>query len=137
MKKLLMVITGVLLLVGCSDDKTVTPKEIENNQDSVIESTEPEVDTEIEDSRDTSENVGSTELSQNLEEYEEYQILSEKIDLAVYQAEIGTDNPGKRIILFSNADGKKIYKSVYIKHDRYLKIIKLDNEGLLYNGQVN
>ena len=54
----------------------------------------------------------------------------------MYQAELVTDNPGKRILLFTDANGRKIYKSIFIKNDRHLKIIQLDGEGLLYNNKV-
>lgn len=134
MKKLLAVSMGVLLLVGCSNDKVETPEATENDQSSAIEMTEPEVDVVVEDA---TEDVETPEQSQDLEGYEEYQLLSENIDLATYQAEVTTDNNGNRVLLFTDADGKKTYKSVYTKHDNYLKIIKLDDEGLLFNGKVN
>lgn len=162
MKKWLLTTFSVLFLVGCTDDQTVTPKTTVDNQDQVIGSTASKentgtedadtekIDTSVEDaqevtekidtgavaSQETVEKINTRAQTLNLENYDEYQTLSEKIDLTIYQAEYVTDSPGKRILLFTDADGRKIYKSIFIKHDRYLKIIHLDGEGLLYNNQI-
>ena len=122
-------ILGVLFLVGCTVSKT-----IEDEQSKLVEQPESTENTLEEDSQETVENV---EQHLSLEGYEEYDRLVEKIDLAVYQAELTTDNPGKRILLFADTIGNKMYKSIYIKRDGHLKIIQLDDEGLLFNGQVN
>ena len=142
MKKWLLTICSVLFLIGCTDDKTVTPKTTEDATDQVVDSAEDTQDTtgnldmEIIDPQEPTENTNTVEQKLSLEDYEEYQTLSVKIDLTLYQATLGTDNPGKRILLFTDADGRKLYKSIYIKHDHHLKIIELDGDGLLYNNQV-
>ena len=138
MKKWLLTICSVLFLIGCTDDKTVTPKTTEDTADQAVDNMEPteNLDTEIADAQESTKNANTIEQTLSLEDYEEYQTLSEKIDLTMYQAELETDNRGKRILLFADADGRNIYKSIYIKHDRHLKIVQLDGEGLLYNNQV-
>lgn len=121
MKKWLLTIMSVMFLVGCT----------ENTQD-----TTENLDMDIADTQESIENANAIEQTLDLEVYEEYQTLSEKIDLTLYQATLETDNPGKRILLFTDADGRKVYKSIFIKHDRHLKIIELDGDGLLYNHQI-
>ncbi|WP_342514834.1 hypothetical protein MKY34_08940 [Sporosarcina sp. FSL K6-1522] len=121
MKKWLLTIMSVMFLVGCTEDTQDTTENL---------------DMDIADTQESIENANAIEQTLDLEVYEEYQTLSEKIDLTLYQATLETDNPGKRILLFTDADGRKVYKSIFIKHDRHLKIIELDGDGLLYNHQI-
>lgn len=131
MKKYILAVLCMLFLAGCTSDQSVSPETTESDSTHVSEGKEGSGDQSSEDDKATPEqHVG-------LESYEEYDMLSEKIDLTKHQVELTTDNPGKRILLFADADGKKIYKSIFSKHDNHLKIIQLDDEGLLFNGRVN
>lgn len=79
-----------------------------------------------------SDNTAEEDLAQ----YEEYEILNEKLDLSTYEAEIETDNSGNRVLIFSEDDGDKAYKSIFVKDEQHLKIVSLKDEGLLYNDVI-
>ncbi|KAA0965306.1 hypothetical protein FQ087_03075 [Sporosarcina sp. ANT_H38] len=127
MKKLLITFLGILLLAGCSDDKTVSSEKPETDSTSTEEISEP---VKEENKIETEQNEGLTDLP-------EYAILSEKINLDTHKAIIETDNRGNRIILFENDNGIKAFKSIFVKNDNRLKIIKLDDDGLIYNDILN
>ena len=131
MKKLLMVSMSILLLTGCSDDQVIAPEVAENDKSQVVGN------AELGESQDTTEDVNTQVQSLNLKSYKEYEILSDEIDLAVYRAELATNNAGKRILLFVDTDGTKVYKSIFSKYNSYLKIIRFEDDGLLYDGKVN
>ena len=51
--------------------------------------------------------------------------------------EIETDNPNTRVILYADADGRKVYKSIYVKRNNRLKVIDLNGGGPpLYNDTI-
>lgn len=128
MKKLLVTFLGILLLAGCTNDKTVSTEKPEPDSTSTVESSESA--TEEESNIVTEQNEGLTDLP-------EYAILAEKISLDTHKAIVETDNPGNRIILFENDNGVNAYKSIFVKNDNRLKIINLDDDGLIYNDIVN
>lgn len=49
---------------------------------------------------------------------------------------VETDNPGTRVILFENSSGRKVYKSVFVKHDQRLKVLDLDGGPPLFNERI-
>ncbi len=110
MKKWLVVFMGVMVLGGCASDNAVDRKVL-------------------------GKGVNVEQLAE-LEGYEEYEVLSEKIDLVTYEVVIETDNPGNRVLLFAEANGEKVYKSIFIKNNNHLKIINLHDEGLIYNDNL-
>lgn len=124
MKKRLALFCGALLLAGCADDNT----EEQVKPNSTVESNE-QAETPSKDVETNS----STDQPADLTGYEEYETLSNEIDVDAYIASVLEDNEGKRVILFSNEVGVKAYKSVFIKHDQRLKIMNLQDDGLLYN----
>lgn len=144
MKKIAALVFGVLLLSACGDDDTNTtdtdPVDVDVDQE-VIETEDQDatVEEETKIETDADEEVIEEESENNdaLTEFPEHDVLAEHIDLAVYTSEIETDNQGTRVILFENADGHKEFKSVFVKNDNRLKIIKLDDDGLLYNAIIN
>lgn len=101
---------------------------------------EPEV-TEPDSSKDAVTDSAEEEPAQSvdpkLEGLEEFSDLEEHMPLADLTADIEADNQGKRVILYEDSTGQKVYKSVYVKHDQHVKIIDLKNEGLVYEGKVN
>lgn len=78
------------------------------------------------------DNTAEEELAQ----YEEYEILNEKLDLSIYEVEVETDNSGNRVLIFSEDDGVKSYKSIFVKDEQHLKIVSMKNEELLYNDVI-
>ncbi len=70
--------------------------------------------------------------------YEEYAVLQSTIaNLDSLSPVIETDNPGTRVILYADAGGRKVYKSIYVKANNRLKIIDLNGGGPpLYNDTI-
>lgn len=161
MKKILIISISLSLifLLGCSNeriktnseeniDNTISKQEVgnykpEENIDNTI--SKQEVDNyeskENTDSTISVQEIGNYEPEENIDntvstqevvnyEYEELSKLSEKIDIQNYNMNIETDNVGKRIIIFEK-NGKKMYKSIFIKSKRLLKFIDLQNEEKL------
>ena len=111
-KKLLIDIVGSVIITGCS-----SPQEEEVVPVELIEELPEE--------------------NQVLNDLPEYPILNNIIDLQVYLANIETDNEETRVIFFEDKDGNKVYKSVFVKNESYLKVIELeDGEGILYNEVI-
>lgn len=57
-----------------------------------------------------------------LAQYEEYEVLSEKIDISAYEVTIETDNSGNRVLFFSESNDEKVYKSIFVKNNNHLKL---------------
>ena len=111
-KKLFIAIVGSVIITGCS-----SPQEEEVVPVELIEELPEE--------------------NQVLNDLPEYPILNNIIDLQVYLANIETDNEETRVIFFEDKDGNKVYKSVFVKNESYLKVIELeDGEGILYNEVI-
>ena len=125
-----MVILGsLLLLTGCANDEM--SKEDEDTQPTTTQEEVEEMENESEEQKSTTNNPSS-----NLEEYKEFKVVAQYIDIETYQGLVQTDNRGKRVILFEDSDGHERYKSIFIKHDNRLKIISFDDDGLLYNDKI-
>lgn len=71
----------------------------------------------------------------DLSTYEEYGVLEETIDIAQYEPKVETDNDGNRVILFYEGE-RVVYKSVFVKDKRYLKVISTNDVAPLYNGTL-
>lgn len=145
LKKGLVILLGILLVSGCSSkdtvelktrdqevsDKVVAPEEShENDSGGVTEEKENLEDVPAEDTIDTVTN------NDDLGKFEEFDSIEEHIDLDTFQGVVETDNEGNRIIIFEDENGSAEYKSIFIKHDNRLKIVKLKSDGLLYNGII-
>lgn len=145
LKKGLVILLGILLLSGCSSkdtvelktrdeevsDKVVAPEEShENDSGRVTEEKENLEDVPAGDTIDTVTN------NDDLGKFAEFDTIEEHIDLDTFQGVVETDNKGNRIIIFEDENGSAEYKSIFIKHDNRLKIVKLKDDGLLYNGII-
>src|SRR5699024_4573702 len=65
--------------------------------------------------------------------YEEVEVIEEHIDIADMDVKVETDNPNKRVLLFSDND-KVMYKTIYIKEKQRLKIIDIyEDNGQIFN----
>ncbi|QTD42598.1 hypothetical protein [Sporosarcina sp. Te-1] len=131
MKKLLTSLLCILLLTACSTNESKKEPETAETPSSESPSTKEaasEVDTESSEA-----GTSNTELAS----FEEYDTIASLIDLENNKGTVETDNEGNRIILFEDANGKKTFKSIFAKHDRFLKIIDLSNDQLLYKDRLN
>lgn len=76
-------------------------------------------------------------LGKSVAKLEEIHTIDRHIDLDKLVAEVESDIPNKRIILFKNNDTNDlVYKSIYIKDDQHLKIVELTNDQMIYNGTI-
>ncbi|MBD7907801.1 putative periplasmic lipoprotein [Sporosarcina gallistercoris] len=121
MKKLLLAGALTFLLAGCtSNEPAQEPVADDENAGSLEES---------------SVNNPSADTS-NLTAFEEYSKIAEVADLDGLEGIVETDNSGTRVILFEDESGRKTVKSVFVKKENRLKVISLDDDGLLYNGTL-
>lgn len=141
MKKLLMILLGAFLLTACSsndgDDQAGT-----NTQDEETAETPASEGDQPADTEETEENAEAPAEEEKTSEheaeskYEELAIVFEQIGSEDYSQSVETDNEGKRVILYADENGEKKFKSIYIKHDKRLKIIDLTKDGQIYNETI-
>lgn len=146
MKKLWLLPVLAIFLAACGSNDEKEPAKDEDISVDVIEpETEPE-ETETESTAEPADEKGAAEegnteeqpaaADSDLSGYEEADVLGEHMPVDELTPIVETDNPGKRIILFEDADGQKVYKSIFIKHDQHVKIIDLKKDGLVYEGRL-
>ncbi|MFC4713649.1 hypothetical protein [Planococcus dechangensis] len=80
--------------------------------------------------------AGCSGEDHTLHGYEEYLLISERIDVSEYKAQVETDNDGTRVLFFEDATGAKVYKSVYVKDTQRLELIHLGKQGVIYDGTL-
>jgi type III secretory pathway component EscV len=119
MKKIFAVFISLTLifLLGCSFEKEKV------NEDKNIKETTNEKEQASE-----KENVEETTDAENdnTNEYEEISKIAEKINVQDYNMNVESDNEGTRIILFEK-NGIKMYKSIFVKAKKHLKLIDLES----------
>ena len=151
MKKWWLLPALAVFLAACGNDEEAKPVEDEDISVDVVEPeeepAEPEV-TEPAETETTPEEAPAEEIpaeepnasyepsNSNLLGHEEAEVLAQHIPLDELTAQVEVDNQGKRITLFENESGKKVYKSIFIKHDNHLKIIDLNGDKLLFEGNL-
>src|SRR5699024_12883288 len=65
----------------------------------------------------------SDEKESSDSDLEEYSTLEDQVDMDGLQTDVVEDNSNKRITQLKNEDGKKEYKSIYVKNKNCKKII--------------
>lgn len=146
MKKLWLLPALAVFLVACGSDEETKPVENEDNSVDLIEPeeelAEPEVnepagtETPPEDVPGEEPNASYKPSNSNLLGHEEAEVLAEHIPMDELTARVEVDNQNKRIVLFENESGQKVYKSILIKDDLHLKIIDLNGDNVLYEGNL-
>lgn len=147
LKKLFVVFLSLFVLIGCAN-KNDSEQPIEDND---VQVGNEEQSGEENNDKNENENLADNESEENnnesndgnvidndhLKEFEEYDILAKELDLKQYEGVIKSDNKGNRVILYQTKDGKKEYKSIFIKKKHRLKIVHFDDEDdLLYNDII-
>lgn len=132
MKKLLLVGAFSIMLAGCtSNESAQKPDTPDENTNSLEENS---INAAPEDNNDAEEQASETDAKNSeLATHEEYSKIAEVADVNGLKGIVESDNPGTRVILFEDESGKKKVKSVYVKKENRLKVISLDDDGLLYN----
>ncbi|PIC67033.1 hypothetical protein CSV71_07340 [Sporosarcina sp. P21c] len=146
MKKSWLLPALAVFLVACSTDEETKPVANEDNPVDLIEPEEELADPEVNESAGTEtppEDVPSEEpnasykpSNSNLLGHEEAEVLAEHIPMDELTAQVKVDNQNKRIILFENESGQKVYKSIFIKDNLHLKVIDLNSDNVLYEGNL-
>ncbi|WP_182200252.1 hypothetical protein [Paraliobacillus salinarum] len=88
----------------------------------------PEVDDDDNESEEEEENESTVDV----DDFIEFDTLEEKINADDDHAQIVEDNESKRVMLVSNEDNQKQYKSIFVKDTNRLKIIDLKG-GEVFN----
>ena len=151
MKKWWLLPALAVFLVACSndqeakpvEDKDISVDEIEPEEESAeLEGTKP-ADTKAPQEEAPVEDVPGEEpkasyepSNSNLLGHEEAEVLAEHIPMNELIAQVEVDNQNKRIILYENESGQKVYKSIFIKEDNYLKVIDLNDDNIFYEGNL-
>lgn len=89
---------------------------------SILELEENKEDQE-EENNSTKENEEAAHKGSSLSNYDEYSMLSDRLDLDNLSYDVVEDHHNKRVILFKNKHNHVAYKSIFIKKKNYLKII--------------
>lgn len=71
----------------------------------------------------------------DLNDFPEYENLTQYINMEHVQAEVAEDNTGERVILFKDDGGEVRYKSIFIKETNRHKIVQTD-EPNLFNDEI-
>lgn len=153
-----LVFASTMVLMGCTqqttsennnEDNKAASQTVENTEQSSTEastSTQQSVSSESTEETSTVESAAATsttetessEIKNELADLEEGTALQDTIgDVDNLNVETATDNPNKRVLLFSNDEGEKQYKSVFIKQKKRLKIIDITNDDLLMNQEID
>ncbi len=151
MKKVWLLPVLAVFLAACGNDDEAKPADDEISVD-VIEAEEGQAEPEATEPAETEEATEGEEAPEetpaeepsasydpgntNLADHEENAILADHIPLDELTAQVEVDNQNKRITLFENKDGKKVYKSIFIKRDNHLKIIDLNGDKPLFDGNL-
>lgn len=120
MKRVFAICTSLALifLVGCSAQKE------QGHENKNIEETTKEQEQ-------ASENKNAEEITDaesiDTNEYEEISKIAEKINVQDYNMYVESHNEGTRIIIFEKNE-RKMYKSVFVKEKRQLKLIDLESD---------
>ncbi|MBD8003701.1 hypothetical protein [Bacillus norwichensis] len=136
MKNLLILGLSVLLLAGCTE-KNDPAKDATNAEESeAVQSVEPE--NKQQQTEDNSTELSDKESDdnsavENENNYMELPVVFEEIGSDEFEQIVQTDNPNKRVIFLGDQTNNKKFKSIYIKHDKRLKIIDLTNDQLIFN----
>lgn len=119
--KLLILLLTLGLLAGCS-----TEQQTDSEQDSTaIVSSEDAVEESV-----SKEELNEAEVIDDLTEYPETTAIQETIELTELTGYIVSDNPGTRILIFTNEE-KQVYKSILVKDEKQLKVIDLEQNEVL------
>ena len=159
MRKLPMVIITSLFLIGlvaCSDtqdeeqvetdnDTEENEEQAETNNDVEENEEQDETDNDVEDNGsnkdekqqdDQNKHDETTGTNDEIADYEEAEVIEDHIDIADMDVKVETDNPNKRVLLFSDND-KVMYKTIYIKEKQRLKIIDIyEDNGQIFNETI-
>ncbi|OCA85099.1 hypothetical protein [Pseudobacillus wudalianchiensis] len=87
--------------------------------------------------KETAQQGKESQVQEEWTSLPEYEEIMKHIHDQEYLFETVTDNENKRILLLKNKNGEKQYKTVFIKQDNRLKVIKINGGGQVFNGRIS
>ncbi|MFD1068259.1 PepSY domain-containing protein [Oceanobacillus locisalsi] len=106
----------------------VVGEETENN-------TETEEDGQEESEQESSSDGGNyPNKPDHVTSFEEYSTINEQVNAEDLNFHLVTDNPGNRVMFLVDDEGKKHFKTIFVKHDNHLKIVDVNGGGVVYNS---
>ena len=110
MKKIFTALLGITLLVGCANEAS---NEIEMEKIPIVKAE-----------------------NETLNDLPEYDIWAQYIDLSTFEAVVETDNNKIRVIFFEDDEFQKAFKSIFLKEANHLKLVSLDDDGLIHDDVI-
>ena len=147
MRKISVLLTAAILLAACTDKKSVnTAEEVNNLEPLGQQKMETDIfkqpgQTEDLQTDNTARAEGGGEeaydgLAQQPSDLPEYETIQKETDDQTYSYKIVNDNKNKRVMLLIDEDGTEVYKTIFIKTDSRLKIIKKEGGRQLFNKAI-
>jgi len=121
---------------GENQDQVTNDQNSTNNEDNAENDVDNNPGDETNNNGENQTNNDSEDSVSALADFPEYETLVKEIDVDTLDAQIETDNPNKRVIIYADSDGRKQYKSIFIKKQDHLKIIHFDNDGEIFNEVI-
>ncbi|ANU26205.1 PepSY domain-containing protein [Planococcus versutus] len=101
----------------------------------ILDQNAENVEQEEKEDNATDNGNHSNELA-DVASFDEYNMIVDQVNTDELTFQLATDNQGNRIMLLLDENGKKQYKTIFVKYDKHLKIIDVNNGGLVYNGRI-
>ena len=131
-KKILTVMATIALLTACSEQEAATnnPETVESKETPVVQQENEQVeDYGQKDAKENEEQSKWTSLP-------EYQVIINQLGTDDVRFEMVSDYEGKRVLKILNENGSMLYKSIFIKDTKRLKIIDVNKGGIIYNSTL-
>ncbi|KAF1305714.1 hypothetical protein IV487_03200 [Enterococcus saccharolyticus] len=124
-------LVGALFLAGCQASTPSTESVSEHSASSYQETQATStIQEEMGEQEPSTENKNVVDQGMDEATY-----LSEHLPLEELDSITLTDNRNKRVLLFSDDSGER-YKSIYLKQKRWLKIVSLTDDELIFNQEI-
>lgn len=122
----------IALLTACSEQEAATnnPETVESKETPVVQQENEQVeDYGQKDAKENEEQSKWTSLP-------EYQVIINQLGTDDVRFEMVSDYEGKRVLKILNENGSMLYKSIFIKDTKRLKIIDVNKGGIIYNSTL-
>lgn len=109
----------------------------ENVPDESVEETDNEATKEI-DKTMIEEETEKAEVATTIEDYDELQSIDEEqFNPSDYEVRVLADNANKRVLMFIDDHDKRRFKTIYVKHDHFLKVIDIQQNQLVMKKNIS
>lgn len=123
---------AIALLTACSEQDAATnnPEPVETNETPVVQQENEQVEDQVkEDAKENEEQSAWAALP-------EYQVIINQIGTDNVSFETLSDHEEKRVLKILDENGSMLYKSIFIKNTKRLKIIDVNKGGTIYNSTL-